>query len=149
MGHYSWIFGASEADRIYHDKEWGIPVHDDRQMFEHLTLECLQCGLSWGLMMKKREIFRQCFENFDYDKIAAYGDADVERILNTEGMIRSLRKIRAVISNARCFQQVRVEYGSFCDYLWAYTDWKNILYDGHAEGAVPVSNGLSDRISRD
>ena len=150
MGHCSWIFGASEADRTYHDTEWGVPVHnDDRQMFEHLTLECLQCGLSWGLMMKKREIFRQCFENFDYDQIAAYGDADVERILNTEGMIRSPRKIRAVISNARCYRKVRAEFGSFCDYLWAYTEGKTILYDGHAEGAVPVSNGLSERISKD
>ena len=148
MGNCVWA-DINEANRRYHDAEWGVPVHDDRQMFEHLTLECLQCGLSWWLMMKKREIFRQCFENFDYDKIAAYGDADVERILNTEGMIRSPRKIRAVISNARCYQRVREEFGSFCDYLWAYTEGKSILYDGHAEGAVPVSNGLPERISKD
>ncbi len=149
MGHCDWVF-ANDQDRAYHDMEWGIPVHnDDRQMFEHLTLECLQCGLSWGLMMKKREIFRRCFENFDYDKIAAYGEADVERILNTEGMLKSERKVRAVINNAICYQRIRHEFGSFCDYLWAYTDGKTILYEGHAEGAVPVSNGLSDTISRD
>ena len=149
MGHCDWIF-ASDQDRVYHDTEWGIPVHnDDRQMFEHLTLECLQCGLSWGLMMKKREVFRRCFENFDYDKIAAYGDADVERILNTKGMLKSERKVRAVINNAICFQRIRAEFGSFCDYLWGYTGGKTILYEGHAEGAVPVSNGLSDTISRD
>ena len=100
MGYCTWA-DINEANRIYHDTEWGIPVHDDRHMFEHLSLECLQCGLSWDLMLKKREIFRQCFDNFDYDKIAAYDDADVERILNTEGMIRSRRKVEAVINNAR------------------------------------------------
>lgn len=148
MGHCSWVF-EKDADRRYHDTEWGIPVHDDRQMFEHLTLECLQCGLSWGLMLKKREIFRVCFENFDYDRIAAYGDADVERILSTEGMLRSPRKVQAVIRNAQCYQKLRQEFGSFCDYLWAYTNGKTVLYEGHAEGAVPVSNALSAQISRD
>ncbi len=149
MGQCAWAF-ANEADRIYHDHEWGVPVRqDDRQMFEHLTLECLQCGLSWGLMMKKREIFRQCFENFEYDKIADYGEADVQRILSTEGMLKAERKVRAIINNARCYRKVREEFGSFCDYLWAYTDGKTILYDGHADGAIPVSNGLSARISKD
>ena len=149
MGHCDWVF-ASERDRKYHDTEWGVPVHnDDRQMFEHLTLECLQCGLSWGLMMKKREIFRQCFENFEFDKIAAYGEDDIQQILSTEGMLRSERKVRAVINNARCYQKIREEFGSFCNYLWSYTDGKTIIYEGHADGKVPVSNGLSDRISKD
>ncbi len=148
MGHCDLVF-TGEKNRFYHDHEWGIPVHDDRQMFEHLTLECLQCGLSWGLMMKKREIFRQCFENFEYDRIAAYGEDDVRRILNTEGMLKAERKIRAVINNARCYQKIRAEFGSFCDYLWSYTDNKVLLYEGHAEGRIPVSNGLSDKISRD
>ena len=78
MGYCTWA-DINEANRIYHDTEWGIPVHDDRHMFEHLSLECLQCGLSWDLMLKKRKIFRQCFDNFEYDRIAAYADADVER----------------------------------------------------------------------
>ena len=121
MGYCTWA-DINEANRIYHDTEWGIPVHDDRHMFEHLSLECLQCGLSWDLMLKKREIFRRCFDNFDYDRIAAYDDADVERILNTEGMIR---------------------------YIWAYSGGKTILYQGHDTGTIPVSNGLSDRISKD
>ncbi len=149
MGHCTWVF-AKESDRFYHDHEWGVPVHnDDRQMFEHLTLECLQCGLNWGLMLKKREIFRNCFENFEYDRIAEYGEADVRRIMSTDGMLKSERKIRAVITNARCYRKVREEFGSFCDYLWAYTDGKTVLYDGHAKGAIPVSNGLSHRISQD
>ena len=148
MGHCDWAL-SDERNRKYHDTEWGVPVHDDRQMFEHLTLECLQCGLSWSLMMKKREFFRRCFENFDYEKIAAYDQEDVRRILGTEGMLKSERKIRAVIGNARCYREIREEFGSFCAYLWNYTDGKTILYAGHAEGKIPVSNGLSDRISRD
>ena len=148
MGNCAWA-NTNEANRIYHDTEWGVPVHDDRQMFEHLSMECLQCGLSWDLMLKKREVFRHCFADFDFDTIAAYDDADVERILNTPGMIRSPRKVQAVINNARCYQQVREEFGSFCDYIWAFAGGKTILYQGHAKGAMPVSNGLSARMSKD
>ena len=139
----------NDDNRCYHDEEWGVPVHDDRLMFEHLTLECLQCGLSWDLMLKKREIFRQCFDGFDFDMIAAYDDGDLERILATEGMIRSPRKVRAIINNARCFQAIRREFGSFCSYLWAFSEGKTIIYQGHGSGRLPVSNGLSARISRD
>ncbi len=148
MGYCEWA-DTDPLDKVYHDTEWGVPVHDDRQMFEHLTLECLQCGLSWILMLKKRDIFRKCFDNFDYDKIAKYDETDVERILNTEGMIRSPRKVNAIINNARCYRQVREEFGSFCDYIWNYSNGKTILYQGHDTGKIPVSNGLSDRISKD
>ena len=148
IGHCGWAF-ANEMTRVYHDTEWGIPVHDDRQMFEHLTLECLQCGLSWGLMMKKREIFRACFDNFEVDRIATYDESDVRRILNTEGMLKSERKVRAVINNARCYQKLREEFGSFCDWLWSFSGGRIIVYNGHPDGKVPVSNGLSDRISRE
>ena len=148
MSNCAWA-DMNEANRIYHDTEWGVPVHDDQQMFEHLSMECLQCGLSWDLMLKKREVFRRCFADFDFDAVAAFGDADVERILNTPGMIRSLRKVQAVINNARCYQQVREEFGSFCDYIWGFAGGKTILYQGHAKGAMPVSNGLSARMSKD
>jgi len=150
MGYCAWA-DINELNKIYHDKEWGIPVHDDRKMFEHLILECMQCGLSWDLMLKKRNVFRKCFDDFDYDKIAEYDEADVERILNTEDMIRSPRKIAAVINNARCFKRVRTEFGSFCDYIWAYTEGKTVLYTGHNKqgGRIPVSNGLSKKISVD
>lgn len=148
MGHCSWA-EMNEITRTYHDEEWGVPVHDDKHMFEHLSLECLQCGLSFGLMLKKRMIFRECFAGFDFDKVAAYDDSDVERILATEGMLRSRRKVEAIINNARRYQEVRAEFGSFCDYLWAYTDGRTLVYDGHAEGAVPASNELSERIAKD
>ena len=116
MGYCGWD-SAQEIDRHYHDTEWGIPVHDDRKQFEYLMMEVMQCGLSWELMLRKREIFRQCFDNFDFDKVAAYDERDVERIMNTEGMIRSPRKIREIINNARCFQKIRNLYGSFSNYL--------------------------------
>lgn len=148
MGYCVWA-GMNDAMQKYHDHEWGRPVHDDRIMFEHLTLECLQCGLSWDLMLKKREIFRRCFDGFDYNKIAVYNDADIDIIISTEGMIRSPQKIRAVINNANCYLAIREEFGSFCDYIWSYTDNKTILYNGHDTGKIPVSNGLSVKISKD
>lgn len=150
MGYCTWA-DTNEQNKVYHDGEWGIPVHEDRKMFEHLMLECMQCGLSWDLMLKKREVFRSCFDGFDYDKIAEYGEDDIQRILGTEDMIKSPRKIAAVINNAKCFQRVREEFGSFCDYIWGYSENKTILYTGHnkAGGKIPVSNGLSKRISKD
>ena len=148
MGYCTWS-GMNELNKQYHDNEWGIPVHDDRHMFEHLTLECMQCGLSWDLMLKKREVFREAFDNFDYKIIAEYDDADVSRILTTPDMIKSERKIRAVVNNAKCYKQIRTEFGTFCDYLWSYSNNKTIIYQGHAKGKVPVSKGLSERISKD
>ncbi len=145
---FEWA-NASELNREYHDNEWGIPVHDDRIQFEYLSLEVLQCGLNWGLMLKKREIFRSCFDDFDYDRIALYSEADVERILETEGMIRSERKICAIVKNAAAFRKIRDEFGTFSDYIWSWSDGKTILYEGHDTGPVPVSNALSEMISKD
>ena len=132
----------------YHDKEWGVPLHDDVKLFEFLMLECLQCGLSWETVMKKREIFRECFENYDFEKIACYGEDDIERIMNTDGMLRSLPKIRAVINNAARYIEVRNEFGSFSNYIWSYSDGKVIIYD-RGDRPVPPSNGLSERMSKD
>lgn len=148
MSSCEWGF-AFEAMKKYHDTEWGIPVHDDRVMFEHLMMEAMQCGLSWSLMIKKREIFRQCFAGFDYDKIAEFTETDIDRIMNTGGMIRSRRKIEAVINNARCFRKMREEFGSFCKWIWSYSGNKTILYTGHGDGKIPVSNGLSDTIAKE
>ena len=138
---------ASDVTQRYHDEEWGMPVRDDVKQFEYLMMEVMQCGLSWDLMMKKREIFRSCFDGFDFGKIAAYGESDIKRILETPGMIRSLRKVEAVIHNARRFIELRREYGSFSGWLWAFSDGKTILYDKHGDGLIPASNGLSERIS--
>ena len=148
MERCSWCL-INEREIKYHDEEWGVPVHDDRKQFEYLMLEVMQCGLSWDIVLKKREIFRSCFHNFDYDIISGYGEEDIERILNTEGMIRSRRKIEAVIGNAVQFQEIRREFGSFSDYLWGFSGGKMILYNGHETGKIPAANGLSDIIAKD
>lgn len=148
MAYCDWR-NTSELNKKYHDEEWGIPVYDDRMQFEYLMLEVMQCGLNWNIIINKREIFRNCFDNFDYDLIAKYSDKDIERILNTDGMIKSKRKVDAIINNAICFQQIRKEYGSFSKYLWAYSDNKTILYEKHETGQIPTCNELSDKIAKD
>lgn len=144
----AWCCDGGMMER-YHDEEWGVPVHDDRKQFEFLTLEVMQCGLNWTLTLKKREIFRQCFADFDYNRIAAFGEADIQRALETPGMIRSRRKIEAVIGNARQFLQIIEESGSFDAFLWAYTQGKTLVYEQHALSGAPASNGLSDAISKE
>ncbi|MDO4273382.1 MAG: DNA-3-methyladenine glycosylase I [Eubacteriales bacterium] len=133
----------------YHDEEWGVPLHDDRKQFEFLMMEVMQCGLNWNMMIQKREIFRQCFDNFQFEKIACYTEEDIRRILETEGMIKSRRKIDAVINNARCFINIRQEFGTFSEYLWAFSEGKTILYEGHQKDGSPSRNGLSDIVSKD
>ncbi|MGI6204529.1 MAG: DNA-3-methyladenine glycosylase I [Anaerovoracaceae bacterium] len=139
----------NEYSREYHDNEWGMPLHDDRLQFEFLMMEALQCGLNWNMMLRKRDVFRECFDDFDFEKVAQYDESDIERIMGTEGMIRSRRKIEAVINNAGCYCDIRKEYGSFSEYLWSWSGGKTILYNGHGEGKMPVSNGLSERIAAD
>ena len=106
-------------------------------------------GVFLCMMIQKREIFRKCFDNFNFDKVAVYGEEDIQRIMETEGMIRSRRKIEAVIHNARCFQEISREFGSFSDYIWGFTEGKTYLYNGHQKGQIPARNGLSDRVSKD
>ena len=148
MERCSWCMCNEKMIR-YHDEEWGVPVHDDRKQFEFLMMEVMQCGLNWNMMIQKREIFRNCFDNFSFDKVVSYGEEDIQRIMETEGMIRSRRKIEAVIHNARCFQEIRREFGSFSDYIWSFTEGRTYLYTGHQKGQIPAKNGLSDRISKD
>ena len=140
---------ANEKLQAYHDAEWGVPVHDDRVQFEFLMLEVLQCGLNWNMMLQKRDVFRACFDGFDFEKVAAYTEEDILRILNTQGMIRSRRKIEAIIHNARCFMQARAEHGTFSEYLWAFTDGHMMIYRGHPEGKMPPKNALSERVAAD
>ena len=148
MSYCNW--GTTSGENLrYHDEEWGVPVHDDRKQFEYLMLEVMQCGLNWELMIRKREIFRECFRNFEYDLIAGFGETDIERIMNTPGMIRSVRKIKAVINNAKCVRNIRREAGSFSEFLWKFSGGKTILYDKHADGFIPASNQLSETISRE
>ena len=148
MSYCNWD-NTSEVNKKYHDEEWGVPVFDDCMQFEYLMMEVMQCGLNWNMIINKREIFRNCFNGFNYDLIANYNEDDIQRILKTDGMIKSRRKVEAIINNAKCFQKIRKEFGSFCNYLWGYSDNKTILYDKHELGYIPTSNGLSDKIARD
>lgn len=133
----------------YHDEEWGVPLRDDRKQFEFLMMEVMQCGLNWNMMIQKREVFRKCFDGFDYQKVADYKESDIQRIMETEGMIKSRRKIEAVIHNAQCFRKVQKEFGTFSNYLWGFSKGKVILYMGHQKGRIPAKNGLSDAVSLD
>ena len=135
--------------QAYHDYEWGRPTHDDQRQFEHLCLESLQCGLSWLTILNKRDIIRQCFEHFNVDAVAQYTETDIERIMSTEGMLKSRKKIEAIINNAHAFLRIQDEFGSFCEYIWAFTNHKTLIYKGHSEGRVPAKNELSTRISKD
>ena len=146
MTYCNWSKSCEENIK-YHDEEWGVPIHDDQKQFEFLMLEVMQCGLNWNLIIKKRDVFKACFDNFD--RIADYTESDIDRIMNTPKMIKSRRKIEAVINNAQCFRKIREEFGSFCNYIWGFSDGNTILYEKHEKGWIPASNGLSDEISRD
>jgi DNA-3-methyladenine glycosylase I len=132
----------------YHDAEWGTPTHDDRKHFEHMMLEAFQCGLSWMLMLKKREIFRGCMDGFDYEKIARYDEARVDEILAVPGMLKNRNKVRAAITNARAFIKIIEEFGSFDRFIWGFVGGKTLVYPGHQEKPV-ASNEISQALARE
>ena len=144
----SWCMG-NDLLLTYHDREWGVPVHDDKKHFEYLTLEVMQCGLNWLMMLKKREPIRESFDNFNFEKISGYSEQDIQQIMNIEGMIHSERKIKAVINNATKFKELIKEYGSFDKYIWSFTGGKTYIYKKHLEGQPEARNELSDAISKD
>ena len=127
----------------YHDEEWGVPVHDNRKLFEMLILECFQAGLSWECVLNKRDAFREAFDGFDLDAVCAYGEDKLESLRNNPGIIRNRLKIQAAVTNARIFQEIQQEYGSFAEYLWHWTGSKVIYERGLAHSE------LSDQISKD
>lgn len=148
MKRCAWCCGNEIVEK-YHDEEWGNVLHDDRKHFEYLLMEVMQCGLNWTMMLKKREVFRQCFAGFDYEAVSEFDEADIQKILQQEGMIRSRRKIEAIINNAERFRQIIQEFGSFDTYLWAFSNHKTFVYHKHQEGFYEAKNELSDRISAD
>jgi DNA-3-methyladenine glycosylase I len=133
----------------YHDDEWGVPEHDDRRLFEMLILEGAQAGLSWITILKRRDGYRQAFDNFDPARVAAYDDVKVEQLLQDTGIIRNRAKIRSTITNARHYLEIQAEHGSFDRYLWAFVDGKPVLADWTTLARVPAKTELSDRISKD
>ncbi len=135
--------------QAYHDNEWGVPVHDDATLFEFILLESMQAGLSWITVLKKRENYREAFDQFDYLKIAQYDDLKVEELMQNAGIIRNRLKIMAAINNAQKFQSIQDEFGSFSNYIWAYVDQKPLLNQWKTIKEVPATTPLSDQISKD
>jgi DNA-3-methyladenine glycosylase I len=133
----------------YHDTEWGVPEHDDQKLFEFVVLEGAQAGLSWDTILRKREAYREAFDNFDVNKVARYTDRRVEKLLQNAGLIRNRLKIKSAINNARAFIAVQEEFGSFDRYIWSFVDGKPIVNRWHDLSQVPARTELSDLISRD
>ena len=132
-----------------HDQEWGVPVYEDDRLFEFLILETFQAGLSWITVLKKRENFRKAFDNFDYKKIANYGEDKFEELLLNAGIIRNKLKIKATITNAQLFMKVQDEFGSFSKYIWSFVDGKPVKNAFEKREEVPATTELSDVISKD
>ena len=133
----------------YHDKEWGVPVHDDRKLFEFLILDAFQAGLSWLTILRKRDHFRVVFDDFDAEKIANYGDEKVKQLLQDPGIIRNRLKVEAAIKNAAAFLQVEQEFGSFDRYIWGFVGGKTIKNRWQVIGDVPTKTKESDAMSKD
>jgi len=133
----------------YHDKEWGVPVHNDKLLFEYLVLDAFQAGLSWLTILKKRENFRKAFDNFDYKKIAEYKQPKINSLLSNEGIIRNKLKISATINNAKAFIEIQQKYGSFDKYIWQFVDYKPIINKFSVNKQVPVNTKISDLMSKD
>jgi DNA-3-methyladenine glycosylase I len=133
----------------YHDKEWCVPAHDDRVLFEFLTLEGAQAGLSWDTILRKREHYRKLFAQFDPQRVARFTDARCERILQDPGVIRNRAKIYSTVANARALLAVREEFGTFDEYLWRFVEGKPVRNNWRSSMQIPASTPISDALSKD
>ena len=141
--------GNDPQMREYHDREWGTPIHDDQLLFEFLILEGQQAGLSWSTILRKRDNFRNAFDNFDYNKIAKYSEKKIEELMSIEGIIRNRLKINAVIANAKAFLQVQKEFGSFDKYIWKFVNYKTIDNKFKELSELPSKTEQSEQMSKD
>ncbi|MFC1626856.1 DNA-3-methyladenine glycosylase I [Patescibacteria group bacterium] len=142
-------WGESEQMRKYHDTEWGVPIHDDRKLFEFLILEGAQAGLSWATILKRRNGYKEAFARFNPIKVAKFTKTDIERLLNNEKIIRNRSKIEAAIQNAKQFLGVQKEYGSFDTYIWSFVNNKPIINSFKEMSDLPTTTSLSELISKD
>jgi DNA-3-methyladenine glycosylase I len=133
----------------YHDEEWGVPLHDDRKLFEMLILEGAQAGLSWITILRRREGYRRAFDGFDPAVVAGYGEEKIAALLEDTGIIRNRQKVRSAINNARRFLEVQAELGSFDAYIWGFVDGRPIKNAWTGMGDIPAKTPLSDAISKD
>lgn len=144
----SWA-GSDPLYVAYHDQEWGVPVHDDHLLFEFLILEGMQAGLSWAIILKKRDNFRRAFDGFDPQRVAQYGDEKVAALLADPGIVRNRLKISAAIRNARSFLEIQSEYGSFDAYIWQFVGGKPKVNAWRNLTEIPASTPQSDAMSKD
>lgn len=133
----------------YHDEEWGVPVRDDQKMFEFLILESFQAGLSWEIVLNKRDNFRKAFAEFDFKKVALFGEDKVQELLQDKGIVRNQLKIRAAINNAQRYLEVIEEFGSFCAYFWGFSNGKPLTNQFKILDDIPASTDLSNTIAKD
>ncbi len=140
---------SNELDRIYHDNEWGVPVYDDQKLFEMLILEGAQAGVSWHVVLQKREHYKKVFVDFDIDKLARFTDKRLEKALTDPGLIRNRLKIFSVRSNAIACKAVQKEFGSFASYIWSFVDGKPIQNKHKNIKQVPAKTAISNKMSRD
>lgn len=139
----------SELERSYHDNEWGVPIHDDRSLFEFLVLEGAQAGLSWSTILRKREGYRKAFDNFNALKISRYAGNDISRLLADPGIVRNRLKITATITNARAFLQLQKQFGSFDHYIWQFVNGRPVQNSWEKLTDIPSSAPESDAMSKD
>ncbi len=133
----------------YHDEEWGVPVRDDKTLFEFLLLETFQAGLSWITILRKRENFRKAFDDFNYKKIADYTQSKIDSLLQNEGIIRNKLKVQSAVTNAKNFIEIQKEFGSFSNYIWGFVDGEPIKNSFNSHQEIPANTKLSDKISED
>ncbi|MGM0602917.1 MAG: DNA-3-methyladenine glycosylase I [Bacillota bacterium] len=141
--------GDDPMYREYHDKEWGVPVYEDRKLFEFLLLESAQAGLSWITILKRRGNYREAFDNFDPHKIAEYDEEKIEILKKNSGIIRNKLKIESAVNNARRFLEIQADHGSFSSYIWNFTGGRQITNNYHTLEEVPAHTELSEKISAD
>jgi len=141
--------GVDELMLDYHDTEWGMPIHDDNKLFEFLLLDAFQAGLSWSIILKKRENFRKAFSNFDPVKISKYKEPKIEKLLNDTGIIRNKLKIRSTVTNAIAFLEAQKEFGSFDKFIWQFTGGKPIINKWKTLKQIPSSTPESDAMSKE
>jgi DNA-3-methyladenine glycosylase I len=145
----AWVSGGDPLMLEYHDREWGVPVHEDRKHFEFLVLEAAQAGLSWAIVLKKREGYRRAFAEFDPEKVARFTARKIEKLLTNPEIVRNRLKIAAAVRNARGFLQIQEEFGSFDSYCWRFVDGKPRLNRWKAMREIPATSPESDAFSKD
>ncbi len=144
-----WSLGVDEAYQRYHDDEWGVPVRDDAKHFEFLLLESAQAGLSWAIVLRKREGYRRAFAGFDAERVARFNSRSVERLVKDARIIRNRQKIVAAINNARGFLKIQEEFDSFDNYVWRFVDGQPILNRLSQQSDIPATSAESDALSKD